>query len=135
MATGMIYGPIYLEHDTGTHIENAGRLKSIISVLERSGFKNDLITIEPQAAPLEKLATVHSREHIDDMKRLSHEDARWLTLDTVISRASYDVALYAAGGAIQAVDLVMRGELDNAFALVRPPGHHATHREAMGFCL
>jgi acetoin utilization deacetylase AcuC-like enzyme len=59
----------------------------------------------------------------------------WLDGDTVISSASYDVALHAAGGVIKATDGVMRGELDSAFALVRPPGHHAIQSRAMGFCL
>jgi acetoin utilization deacetylase AcuC-like enzyme len=59
----------------------------------------------------------------------------WLDADTVVSPASYDAALYAAGGAIKAVDGVMSGEVESAFALVRPPGHHAMRWEAMGFCL
>lgn len=135
MRTGMVYGPIYLEHDTGSHVENAGRLRSIVSLLEKSGLKEELALIEPQAAPLEKLETIHSREHIANIQRLAQEDAKWITLDTVISPASYDVARHAAGGVIQAVDLVMRGDMDNVFALVRPPGHHATRWQAMGFCL
>ena len=52
-----------------------------------------------------------------------------------MSPDSYEAALYAAGGAIRAVEAVMDGEVDSAFALVRPPGHHATSRQAMGFCL
>lgn len=135
MPTGMIYGPIYLEHDTGNHVENAGRLKSIVSLLEESGLKQELRLIEPHATKPEDVETVHKHEHILHVQRLAQQGGVWADLDTFISPASYQVALYAAGGAMQAVELVVSGELDNAFALVRPPGHHATRSRAMGFCL
>mgnify|MGYP002065289574 CR=1 FL=1 len=59
----------------------------------------------------------------------------YLGPDTEASRVSYDTALLAVGGILKTIDLVMQGELDNAFCAVRPPGHHAVKRSAMGFCI
>jgi acetoin utilization deacetylase AcuC-like enzyme len=131
----LVYDPIYLKHDTGGHVENARRLETIISYLEQTGLKSQLTLIEPRAASVEELALVHQREYISHIQEVAQEGGGWLDPDTVMSPDSYEVALYAAGGAIRAVEAVMDGEVNSAFALVRPPGHHATSRRAMGFCL
>ncbi|GAI04383.1 unnamed protein product, partial [marine sediment metagenome] len=94
-----------------------------------------LVPLTPRAASLEELSTVHSMGFISYIQAFAERGGGWLDADTVVSPASYDAALYAAGGAIKAVDGVLSGEVESAFALVRPPGHHALRWEAMGFCL
>jgi acetoin utilization deacetylase AcuC-like enzyme len=135
MKVGLVYQPIYLEHDTGQHVENARRLKETINLLEESGVKHQLTDIHPEPASVEQLSLVHSVEYISQIERTARAGGGWLDGDTVTSSASYKVALYAAGGVLKATEAVIRGEVDSAFALVRPPGHHATQRRAMGFCL
>lgn len=135
MSVGLVYDPIYLEHYTGQHMEHAARLASVIALLEEANTMAQLIPLGPRAASLEELSTVHSMGYITYVEDFAKRGGDWLDADTVVSPASYEVALYAAGGAIRGVDAVMGGEVDSAFALVRPPGHHALRWEAMGFCL
>jgi len=135
MKIGFVYDPIYLKHDTGQHVENAERLKAIISHLEETGLRQQLTPIEPRAASVEELSLVHSEQHILHIQDIAQRGGGWLDADTVMSSESYEAALYAVGGMIRATEAVMEGEVDSSFALVRPPGHHATPRRAMGFCL
>ena len=135
MAVGYVYDDIYLKHDTGDHPENAKRLIAIMSYLKETGTLSKLSLIKPLPATMNELLTVHSEEHILRIKEASELGEEYLDADTVISPYSYEAALYAAGGAIGATDAVMKGEVTSAFALVRPPGHHATRHESMGFCL
>ena len=135
VSVGLVYDPIYLEHDTGQHVEHAARLAAIIGLLEDSGTLSKLTTIPSHPASVEELSRVHSPEYISCVASVAQRGGGWLDADTVVSPASYDVARYAAGGAIAAVDAVMKGKVESAFALVRPPGHHALRWEAMGFCL
>jgi len=135
MAVGLVYDPIYLKHDTGEHVENARRLEIVISRLEETGLKQQLTLVKPRAASVEELALVHQRQHISHIQDVAKKGGGWLDADTVMSPESYEVALYAVGGAIRAMETVMDGEVNSAFALVRPPGHHATPWRAMGFCL
>jgi len=135
MKVGLIYDPIYQKHDTGTHVENAGRLVATINLLQKSGLLAKLTLLKPRAATVEELALVHSQRHIARVQAASAGGGGWLDGDTYASPQSYEVALYAAGGVLRGVDAVMMGEVGSAFALVRPPGHHATPDEAMGFCL
>ncbi len=135
MKTGFVYHPIYLEHDTGQHVENARRLQAIMSHLEETGLRERLEPIEPRAASVAELALVHDRQHIEHVSAVAQGGGGWLDADTVVSAGSYEAARYAAGGAIAATEAVITGRVASAFALVRPPGHHATPRQAMGFCL
>ncbi|MFQ5925625.1 MAG: histone deacetylase [Dehalococcoidia bacterium] len=135
MAVGLVYDPIYLEHDTGHHVEKAARLSAIIAHLEEANTMGQLTPLPPRAASLDELSLVHSMGFISYVEAFAARGGGWLDADTVASPASYNVALHAAGGAIEAVDAVMSGEVQSAFALVRPPGHHAMRWEAMGFCL
>ncbi|MDD5039273.1 MAG: histone deacetylase, partial [Dehalococcoidales bacterium] len=135
MKVGLVYDPIYLQHDTGQHPENAHRLEAIIGYLEQTRLKQRLISISPRAASVEEIALVHQRQYISYIQDAAQHGGGWLDSDTVISPGSYTAALYAAGGAIRGTEAVMNREADSIFALVRPPGHHATSRQAMGFCL
>jgi len=135
MKVGLVYDPIYLKHDTGQHVENAGRLEETISHLEQTQLKQQLTLIKPRAATTEELSLVHDNQYISHIQDAAQRGGGWLDADTIMSTDSYQAAIYAAGGAIRASEAVMDGELDSAFALVRPPGHHATSLRAMGFCL
>lgn len=130
--TGIVYHPIYLEHDTNDHPERKERLTAI---LERIKLEDLLVEyIAPEPATINQIATIHGRRYIDQVKAICEHGGGYLDIDTVLSKASYDAALTAAGGAIAAVDAVLDG-FSNAFALVRPPGHHAMPNRGMGFCI
>jgi len=135
MKVGLIYDPIYLDHDTGGHPENRRRLEETVALLQKSGLMARLALIPPQPASVDDLLLVHTKEHIENVRIASERGGGWLDGDTYASPASYQVALFAAGGVIKAVNAVLTRQVDAAFALVRPPGHHATPRRAMGFCL
>jgi len=135
MRAGLVYDPIYLEHDTGDHVENSRRLVEAMSHLKETGIKEKLTSLPARPASLKELEMVHAPEYISYVKSKAEKGGGWLDPDTVMSPKSYEAALYAAGGVLVAVEAVMREEVDNAFALVRPPGHHATHGQAMGFCI
>jgi acetoin utilization deacetylase AcuC-like enzyme len=135
MRVGLVYDPVYLEHDTGTHVENAQRLITTISYIEENHLKDKLVLLSPRAATIDELATVHAQEYISRIQAQSERGGGWLDPDTVTSPGSYNAAVYAAGGVLTAVDSVMTRQVSSAFALVRPPGHHATCWQAMGFCL
>lgn len=135
MDTAYVYDPIYLEHDLPSHPENARRLKRILSTLEAEGVMGRLRLLEPRPATAEELQRVHTPEHIERVRRKAQAGGGYLDPDTYVSLRSFDAALMAAGGVVRAVEAVLAGEIVNAFALVRPPGHHATATRAMGFCL
>ena len=135
MDTAYVYDPIYLEHDQPSHPENARRLKRILSTLENEGMLPRLKHLEPRPATAEELQRVHVPAHIERVRRMAQAGGGNLDPDTYTSPRSFDAALMAAGGVVQAVEAVLTGEVANGFALVRPPGHHATATRAMGFCL
>jgi len=135
MKAGLVYDPIYLEHDTGDHVENSQRLVAAMSYLKETGIEEKLTFLPARPALLEELEMIHTTEYISYVKSKAEKGGGWLDPDTVISPKSYEAASCAAGGFMVAVEAVMRGEVDSVFALVRPPGHHALHDRAKGFCI
>ena len=133
--TGYLYDPLYLQHETGQHPENPSRLTSITRRLEGSELYAELVKIKPRPARREDLARVHDPDYVEQVARACAGGTTHLDMDTVISSRSFDAALLSAGAGLTAVDQVMAGECENAFAAVRPPGHHAEQDRAMGFCL
>lgn len=95
----------------------------------------NLLETEATVAPRGLVQACHTAQHYKAVERAVSEGLGYLDADTIVSLRSMDAALRGAGGACLAVDAVMRGEADNAFLPVRPPGHHATAERAMGFCL
>ncbi|MEW6183569.1 MAG: histone deacetylase [Bacillota bacterium] len=135
MRTGIVYDPVYLEHDTGRHVEAPERLSRTMAVLEERGILGRIKTLVPRAATFEETALVHGPDYIRKIEAFCRAGGGHLDPDTAASPRSYEVALLAVGGALEAVDAVMEGRLDRVLALVRPPGHHALPSRAMGFCL
>ncbi|MCA1667803.1 MAG: histone deacetylase [Thermomicrobia bacterium] len=133
--TPIVYSDHYLDHHTGPHPETEGRLVAIIERLEAEGLLEGRPLLTPTHAPREAILRVHDAAYVDALERFCAAGGGWLEPSTVVSAESFDVALLAAGGAIRAVDAVLTGEAQRAFALVRPPGHHATAETGMGFCL
>ncbi len=134
MLTRLYRSPIFRQHDPGPgHPEKSARLEAIEALLDRAPIAH-VETVAPRPATRAELARVHSSQMLDGLAALAGKSAQ-LDPDTAMSPHSYDAALLAAGAAVQAVDDVLEGEVDNAFGLVRPPGHHAEAGEAMGFCL
>ena len=135
MSVGYVYDPIYLEHDTGNHPENGSRLVAIMDHLEQIGLLARMVAIPAEPATLGDLARIHSPAYIQHLQDLTKGGRRYIDLDTVISARSYEAARYAAGGTIAATRAVLCGDVGGAYALVRPPGHHAVRERTKGFCL
>jgi len=135
MDTAYVYDPIYLKHDLPSHPENARRLKHILSTMESEGLLAQLQRLEPRPATLEELQQVHTPAHIERVQHVAEGGGGHLDPDTYVGPRSFEAALMAAGGLVRLVEAVIAGEVANGFALVRPPGHHATATRAMGFCL
>jgi acetoin utilization deacetylase AcuC-like enzyme len=137
--TAVLYTPKYLNHNPGPHHpESPKRLKAIMKELNRSGLleTGKCSLIEPKRASINDLELVHEPDYIQLVKKTCASGGGLLDLgDTTVSPKSFETALFAVGGALKAVNLVMTGRFKNAFALVRPPGHHAGPYYAMGFCL
>lgn len=125
-----------LQHDPGAgHSESPARLRSVLQALDQDRFAA-VDRLEAPRATREQLLRVHTPGHIDRMLSLTPASGTIrLDEDTLMSAASFEAALRAAGAVVAAVDAVMKGSTLRAFCAVRPPGHHATADAAMGFCL
>ena len=137
MRTALIHHPIYEKHDTGPgHPETPLRYTAVMEALrEDQDLWASLVEITPEKASKGLIQAAHTPQHYKRVEGAFEHGNDRLDADTMISMKSFDASLYAAGGAIAGVDAVMKGEADNAFVAVRPPGHHATAENAMGFCL
>jgi acetoin utilization deacetylase AcuC-like enzyme len=135
MPTGLVYDPIYLAHKTGNHPERPERVSETMRRFEATGLLGRLRLIKPRAATLEELLMVHGEEMVEAVFAECDSGGGFMDMDTPVSSRSGEAALKAVGGLFEAADRILAGEVDNAMALVRPPGHHATPTQSMGFCL
>ena len=140
MATLLITHPAFIAHDTGPgHPERADRMRAIDKVLAHDIFNE----LKRQEAPLredveEQIRLAHPAEHLERMRAIATgpvDHPLHIDGDTVVSAGTWEAALRAVGAGLAAVDAVISGQAANAFCQVRPPGHHAEHDRAMGFCL
>jgi acetoin utilization deacetylase AcuC-like enzyme len=148
--TGIVLAEEYLWHDTGSgwilpsdgsvlqpyeHPENPETKRRILNLWRRSGILDQLTEVTPRAATRAEIEAVHPASYVDGIAEQSAAgggDAGGLT---PFGNGSYDIALMSAGGCIAAVDAVLDGTVDNVYAMVRPPGHHAIPESGMGFCI
>ncbi len=134
--TGFLYDERYQQHQTGNyHPEIPDRLPAVYSGIKDAGLLEQLTLIKAVPADLKWVETVHDPDYIKRLeKACSSGHNIFDSPDNQMCSATYEVSLLAVGGVLEAVRLVMEGELDNAFCAVRPPGHHAEIDKAMGFC-
>lgn len=132
---GFLYDDIVLEHDTGSHPEGAGRMTATIALLEESGLLARTSRVPSRQATSEEIALAHDPRYIDAVRTAAEQGGGWVDPDTLITPRSYDVAAHVVGGTVDALDAVLRRDVERVFCLVRPPGHHAGPVYASGFCL
>jgi acetoin utilization deacetylase AcuC-like enzyme len=137
LPTALVYDDFYQRHDSGEgHPESPRRVKMVIDALRGANFGERLKAVDPRAAQEADLLRCHTDDYVRTAKRdIASGAGRLSTGDTVVGEKSLDVALLAAGGVMAAVDAVVDGKAHNAFCVVRPPGHHATPKRGMGFCV
>jgi acetoin utilization deacetylase AcuC-like enzyme len=137
MATGFLYDQRFLDHDAGArHPERRERLSSTMAHLQTQDWFEQLHMLAPRVSDEAWIETVHSRDLITRARSACEQGLPYLdVMDVGVCKDSFDVALLAAGAAQVLADSVIAGDVENAFALSRPPGHHAEHDQALGFCL
>jgi len=150
MTTGFVFHELYLWHDTGhaalffppslsvqpgEHAENPETKRRMKNLLEVSGLTDHLTPLKPRPATTADLALHHTEGHIARIKAMSDAGGGDASQMTPFGGGSYEIACLAAGGAIVAMEAVLSGAVQNAYAMIRPPGHHALADLGMGFCL
>tara|TARA_R110001599_G_scaffold353462_1_gene592952 strand:- start:53146 stop:54264 length:1119 start_codon:yes stop_codon:yes gene_type:complete len=147
--TGFVCHELYMWHNTGnyagpmpygnpvqpdTHAENPETKRRFRNLLEVAGLTPQLHNIAPREATEEEVLRFHTREHLERVKTLSAGNGGDSGVFTPIGRGSYEIAMLSVGGVLAAAEALLDGHINNAYALVRPPGHHALAGEGMGFC-
>ena len=134
MKTGIVKDRRFANHDMGPfHVESPRRIEELNQMVEEE-IHFPYLPIEPRTAVSEEILRVHSSAYFEFLRRTSGRPPVMLDPDTSTSPDTFETALLAAGGGLKAVELIMEGRIRNAFALIRPPGHHAEAGRAMGFC-
>jgi acetoin utilization deacetylase AcuC-like enzyme len=128
--------PLFAEHDPGRgHPERPARLDAVLAGLADVGLPDGASALPPRAATRAELELVHPPQYLDALEQFCADGGGSIDADTAASRASWDAAVHAAGAGLAAVEAIDAGRATSAFLAVRPPGHHAVPRHAMGFCL
>ena len=137
MTTGFIFDEAFLAHRTGAgNPECAQRLSATMAHLDTLPLRDELKYLDALPAEQEVIEANHASAYLARARQTCAQGSAFLdSIDTAVSEESYDVALRAAGAAVALADGVLSGDIDNGFALVRPPGHHAEYEQAMGFCI
>ena len=150
MATGWLWDERYMWHDTGhggadrpaggwvepgEHAESPASKRRFRNLIEASGLLGELVSLSPRLASEDELLRLHAPAYVERIARLSAERGGDAGELVPFGAGSYEIARLAAGGVIVAVDAVLDGAVDNAYALVRPPGHHAEADRGRGFCI
>jgi len=135
--TGLAAEARVKRHDTGHgHPEQAARFDAVMNRLDATGLLHDLVKLSARSATNDELALVHTPQYIELVEReVAAGRTELSTGDTTICAGSLEAARAAAGCALSAVDAVFSGRVNNAFCVIRPPGHHASAARGMGFCL
>lgn len=136
MATGVVFTEEFAKHDTGKgHPESAARVDAVSRAIGASALAGRLESLSPRPAERAEILLVHWDRLYEEVIASADHEKTALDADTVASADTARVAHLAAGAALQGVDAVMDGKVQNAFAFSRPPGHHAKPDKAMGFCV
>ena len=149
--TGWVYHEAYMWHDPGRmrafdpsmrrwlqaweHYESPETKRRLNNLLEYVDFSEELVPLKPRAANFEQVTRFHTPEYFEKIREMSEADGGEAGEGATFSHGGFEIALLAAGGTITAVDAVLDREIDNAYALVRPPGHHAERDRGRGFCI
>ncbi len=137
MKTGFLSDTRFMDHDTGPgHPECRERIAVTTNYLEQQDWFPCLQQLQARPAAIEQILTIHDRKYLQRAEEVCRSGNSFLdSMDVSVSLESYDIALLAAGSALQLADDMVAGTIDNGFALLRPPGHHAENGMALGFCL
>ncbi|EED34384.1 histone deacetylase superfamily protein [Luminiphilus syltensis NOR5-1B] len=148
--TGFVWHELYMWHNTDghtlflpsgialepyRHVENPDAKRRVKNLLDASGLSAQLKSIVPRKASFEDLTRAHTSKHVTDVKVKNEQGARDAGNLAPLGQGSYEIACLSAGGLLTALDAIKSGDIKNAYALVRPPGHHAEADLSMGFCI
>jgi acetoin utilization deacetylase AcuC-like enzyme len=147
--TAFVYDEVYNWHNPGSgalhlradgcvppdvYYENSNRIRPVKQLLDRSGIVENLVSLKPRPATRCELEFFHTPQYLDKVKALSEGSGGETGPFALVGNGSYEFISLAVGGALRAVEAVMEGEVDNAYALQRPPGRHAERDAGHGFC-
>ncbi len=125
----------FLQHETGSHPESPQRLQAVMDEVAAKQIAGLTVENDPIIKIGQEIERVHSTDYLKSVQQFCADGGGRIETDTVVCPRSFEVAQYAAGCAVEAVDQVLLGKTKRIFCAVRPPGHHALAKQAMGFCL
>jgi acetoin utilization deacetylase AcuC-like enzyme len=136
LKTGILRGKIFLKHLPGDGCpDTPKRLTDLYEILDAPDMQGLFVDILPKKATTEEILLFHTQDYFEKIAKTRGKELIAFTADTHACEDSFDAAMYATGGLLNAISQVAANKIDNAFALIRPPGHHAEKSRAMGYCL